>query len=365
MSSVNGYSIVSDEKSYFQNELCSQSWPRSSTKSYCKLECDGGPKHDDTVTSSYVSLVNGRWNSELGGLSLTYPKGLPQTSAPSTQTLVGHVGPYKYPYQGNYECPLWSSATDTAGYSYWMWVPAADETEANPECSDCYFPFFQGGKLPGGLCAGGPMGGGCYTGEDTKHLACELGETCAGITEDLDGSTLRLMWRREGRIAAYLAKMNPYCERDDDGNWHQPDQYVFVESGDINGTWHRTGGKADPSDFPGATGVLKAGAWNYLESGFALNSCGSDGCAHDGHLYIKHTSAAVPSDAAAKSAELVLERSDIHWRCHATTSIDSFYFQTFMGGSSSDWAPTVDTEFTFRNFTVWREAGGSAAAQFV
>lgn len=346
-SNVNNYSLSSSPTNYFQNEFCSTAWPRSSTKSYCKLSCPHVQDSGSDVTSVYVNLVNGHWDAERGGLAVTYPQGKPQGSAPSTDTLYGHVGPYKYKYQGNYECPLWSSHTESAAYSFWVWVPLANRSEANVECAECYYPFFQGAKMPGGLCAGG-----CYTGEDTEHLTCGDGATCSSISKDNDGSTLRLMWRREGRLAAYVAKLAPYCVKDTSGNWKQPDQYLFVESGDLGGTWLQT--PLASSTLPGTKGVLQDGQWNYLEVSLTLNSCDGSTCASDGELSVKHVVADKPAPEVASAATRILYRNDVHWRCLGDTSIDSFILQTFMGGKSSDWAPTVDTSFTYRNFSTWR-----------
>merc|ERR1712087_802678 len=140
------------------------------------------------------------------------------------------------------------------------------------------------------------------------------------------------------------------------------------ESENIGGTWHVTPGSMPKSI--GEPGLLKAGPWNFFEVWLKLNSCDSNGgCASDGQVSVYHTTAYAPSTAAEHAAKLKLYRGDIHWRCLASTSINSFIFQTFMGGSQASWAPAVDTTFTFRNFSTWRVVaaadGNNESARFL
>lgn len=49
---------------------------------------------------------------------------------------------------------------------------------------------------------------------------------------------------------------------------------------------------------------------------------------------------------------LVLQREDIRFRIGDKGKIDSFYFSTFHGGNTADWAPKHDSSACFRNFTI-------------
>lgn len=49
---------------------------------------------------------------------------------------------------------------------------------------------------------------------------------------------------------------------------------------------------------------------------------------------------------------LVLQRDDIRFRLGDKGRIDSFYFSTFHGGNTPDWAPKRDSSAGFRNFTI-------------
>lgn len=57
----------------------------------------------------------------------------------------------------------------------------------------------------------------------------------------------------------------------------------------------------------------------------------------------------------------VLQRSDIRYRIGQQGLIDSFYFSTFHGGNTPDWAPAVDSVASFDDFLISAVDPGNAA----
>ena len=58
--------------------------------------------------------------------------------------------------------------------------------------------------------------------------------------------------------------------------------------------------------------------------------------------------------------ELVLDRDNIRYRDVDTFSIDKFYFDTFYGGSSILWAPSVDVYSYFDNFIIYETSSAQS-----
>lgn len=149
------------------------------------------------------------------------------------------------------------------------------------------FDFVQGGKLPG------PAGGASNSG--------------GRIPTGSDGFSVRLMWRREGRIVIYA--------------------YLPTSQ-----TW----GTDFPWDYGGTWRKLIPGRWTALEIRVKLNTPGrSDGeidCWLDG--------------------ERACEVRNLRFRDVDSLKIDNIMFSTFFGGNTADWAPSKDEYATFDNFVL-------------
>ena len=50
--------------------------------------------------------------------------------------------------------------------------------------------------------------------------------------------------------------------------------------------------------------------------------------------------------------EKVLHNNDVRYRLAPLGDIDSFYFSTFHGGNTEDWAPKNDSYIYFDNFKI-------------
>ncbi len=149
------------------------------------------------------------------------------------------------------------------------------------------FDFVQGGKLPG-LAGGASNSGG-------------------RVPNGRDGFSVRLMWRRGGRLVVYAYL--PTSERyGTDFRW------------DYGGTWR----------------ALVPGRWTSLEIRVKLNTPAlSDGeidCWMDG--------------------EKACEVRNVRFRDISTLRIDNIFFSTFFGGNTDDWAPTKDEFASFDNFVL-------------
>lgn len=131
------------------------------------------------------------------------------------------------------------------------------------------------------------------------------GSTFTGGThpDNGEGWSARYMWQGNGKIIVYLY----YVEMD--GEWGES---VPLNVNFQTGKWYRITQRIKLNSNRDANGLLQV--W-------------IDG-------------------------SLVLDRSDIVFRYDGLGLIDSFYFSTFHGGSSSDWAPSVDSYISFDNIVV-------------
>jgi hypothetical protein len=153
---------------------------------------------------------------------------------------------------------------------------------------DPKFNFVKGGKIPGLSGGNHPTG-------------------CSGIPDANDGFTARMMWR-EGGLAV---------------------QYVYYQDQ----------AQSCGDDFPwmvGGTRAFKGGEWYSLEHRLVLNT---DGQAN-GVIQ------------AWFNGQLALDRKDVRLRAADGIRIDSFYFSTFFGGNTSDWAPPSDEYVDFDDIVV-------------
>ncbi|HVY29502.1 MAG TPA: hypothetical protein VHB79_23245 [Polyangiaceae bacterium] len=150
------------------------------------------------------------------------------------------------------------------------------------------FNFVKGGKIPGLSGGNHPTG-------------------CSGVPSGTDGFTARMMWREGGAAVQYV---------------YYPDQAQMC--GD---------------DFPwnvGGTRAFRHGEWYSLEH----------------HLLLNHGDQADGLVEAWFDGELALQRKNVRFRSVDTIPIDSFYFSTFFGGSSSEWAPPEDEYIDFDDVVV-------------
>lgn len=148
------------------------------------------------------------------------------------------------------------------------------------------FDFVKGGKLPG-LC-GGPE---TITGGDAVN--------------GLEGFSVRLMWRKDGRGQAYVYHM------------HQPSKY------------------GDEFDFPDDFRFIPGKAAE-IHIRVEMNRAGK----REGRLRIR------------VDDRLVVEKTNLQWRKGSTYGVDSILFNTFHGGGDAAWAPGRDTWAEFSGFQV-------------
>jgi len=118
-----------------------------------------------------------------------------------------------------------------------------------------------------------------------------------------EGWSARYMWRKEGEMIVYLYHM------------------------DMPGKW---------GDAISMNTNFETGRWYRLTQHITLNT----GDQSNGILDIW------------VDAKKVVQRSDIRYRMAPLGSIDSFYFSTFHGGNTSDWAPQRDSYIDFDDFKV-------------
>lgn len=160
------------------------------------------------------------------------------------------------------------------------------------------FDFKRGGKLPG-LTSGGSF----YTG--------------GNIPVTGDGWSARFMWRNSGTYANGL--------------------YIYAYYvGQENTQW----GDSIPLD--DRVAKIVPGQWHRLTQRIKLN----DSDQSNGEIDVWFDD------------EIAYSSSSFRWREGAEGMIDAFYFSTFHGGQSSDWAPEVDSFCRFDDFLVSREAPG-------
>jgi hypothetical protein len=139
------------------------------------------------------------------------------------------------------------------------------------------FSFQLGGKLPG-LAAGD---------------LCSGGQVCDGT----NGFTARFMWRRGGKIVLYLYHM------DKKGKWGDDDPLVYPSGEDV---------------------AFAKGKWYQITERVKINSGDTT---HDGEV------------EAWVNGIRVLLRKGIRFTSNGE-GVDRFYFSTFHGGSTAEWAPS-------------------------
>jgi hypothetical protein len=152
------------------------------------------------------------------------------------------------------------------------------------------FDFVLGGKLPG------LVGGMANTGGERPNGS--------------DGFSARMMWREHGSAVQYV------YHPDQPGVWGEDLSYGFIAPWRFSpGTWHR------------------------VEHRIVLNTPGSPG-KRDGVI------------EAWFDGKPALSRSNLRFRDDANILIDQFYFSTFFGGNTPDWAPVKDEVIAFDAFVV-------------
>lgn len=139
------------------------------------------------------------------------------------------------------------------------------------------FSFQLGGKLPG-LAAGD---------------LCSGGQVCDGT----NGFTARFMWRRDGKIVLYLYHM------DKQGKWGDDDPLVYFTGEDV---------------------TFEQGKWYQITERVKINSGNTS---YDGEV------------EAWVNGIPVLLRKGIRFTSNGE-GVDRFYFSTFHGGTTAEWAPT-------------------------
>lgn len=121
-----------------------------------------------------------------------------------------------------------------------------------------------------------------------------------------EGWSARVMWRKDGRGQAYVYHMNQPEKYGDQFNF--PEDFRFL---------------------PGTPVTFRLQV--------AMNTPGK----RNGVLKI------------SAGDRLVVERTDLEWRAVPEIGVDSLLFNTFHGGSDSEWAPSRDVHARFSGF-AWR-----------
>lgn len=122
-----------------------------------------------------------------------------------------------------------------------------------------------------------------------------------------DGWSARFMWREGGRAVVYLYHMD------------QPSN--FGHDFELNRSFNR-------------------GQWHRLTQRIKVNT----GNNNDGILQVWF------------DGELVILRNDIRYRNNNQAPVDHFYFSTFYGGNTSDWAPDYTSTISYDNFRIGTDA---------
>ena len=144
----------------------------------------------------------------------------------------------------------------------------------------------------GGKLPGLTSGGGKYSG---------------GIKpKDGDGWSARYMWREGGKAVIYLYSV------------------------DMPGIWGE--------DIPLDGTAFSPGTWHRVTQHIKVNTPGLS----DGILDVWF------------DGRKALSRSDIRFRLGEKALIDSFFFSTFHGGATAEWAPRADSFAFFGDFTIGR-----------
>lgn len=172
---------------------------------------------------------------------------------------------------------------------------------------DDNYNFVRGGKLPG-LCGG----------------ACNSGGSQPNGT---DGWSGRMMWRTSpsggSQLPPHRANIVQYV--------YHKDQ---TANGGVNGDdlkWDDT----TPTDWK----IFDSDVWYQLQHRIVMNTPGQD----DGIVQ------------AWLDGEMVLDVQNIHFRDTSSLKIDTLYFSTFFGGSSSVWETTKDEFAYYDDFVVSTE----------
>ena len=176
--------------------------------------------------------------------------------------------------------------------------------------------FAKGGKLPG-LCGGtAPSGGNPPNGTD--------------------GFSARIMWRRNsagadsahGYIGQYLYNVNQISIYGDDLWWASP---LVQEAGKIGGytsNWSLHKNKVK---------YFEPGEWHTVRTYVKVNDVGVNNAIVRSWLDDK----------------LALDATNLTLRTVNTFGVDLFYFTTFYGGDTPDWAPLTTQTVLFDDFKIW------------
>ena len=151
---------------------------------------------------------------------------------------------------------------------------------------DELFDFVKGGKLPG-LC-GGP-----------KTI------TGGNAVNGMEGFSVRVMWRKDGRGQAYVYHMHQPSKYGDEFNF--PEDFRFV---------------------PGRATAIRMQV--------TMNDAGK-----------KNGTLRVWADE-----KLMVEKATLQWRRGKTYGVDSILFNTFYGGNDASWAPSRDVWAEFSGFQM-------------
>lgn len=160
------------------------------------------------------------------------------------------------------------------------------------------FDFRSGGKLPG-FC-----GGKCYTGGDRPKQP--------------DGWSNRIMWKKDGYLTQYVYSADQKDKYADNIKWDLKGS--MVQKKIVEGQWHKIVmhvvlNDVDPQKNYSKNGIIQT--W------------------FDGKPVVE--------------VDTMLFRND------SEQKIDLFYFSTFHGGSSQDYAPRWDSFIRFRRLKISRE----------
>ncbi|WP_162054244.1 polysaccharide lyase [Pontibacter pamirensis] len=153
----------------------------------------------------------------------------------------------------------------------------------------------QGGKLPG--LAGGEN--------------CSGGQSCDGT----NGFSARFMWREGGKAVLYLYHM------DKPGQW-----------GEDHPLKHKDGSEV----------VFPKGAWINLVERVKVNTVRNGQANSDGEVQVWY------------NGEEVLHLSGLRF-VQNSNQVDNFYFSTFHGGNTQEWAPIHNSWIWFDDLTVTDE----------
>lgn len=151
------------------------------------------------------------------------------------------------------------------------------------------FSYALGGKLPG-LAAG---------------ALCSGGEICDGS----NGFSARFMWREEGKVVLYLYHM------DKPGKWGDDHPLIFPSGEQVK---------------------FEHGKWYQIMERVKINSSGSN---YDGEVEVWI------------NGLQVLLRKGIRFTSNGE-KVDRFYFSTFHGGNTPDWAPSETSYIWFDDIII-------------